>query len=110
MRKAVDQLGVDLVGDHEQVVLDRQPGHEFHVFSREHAAGRVLGRVHDDQAGPRSHQSRQFVEVQAEVAVLAQADAHRHRADEVHERRVDGVAGVGQDHLVAAFDTGQQRE
>ena len=91
-------------------MLDRQPGDELDVLARENPAGRVLGRVDDDHPGPGRDQAGKLLQVHPEVALLAQPDAHREGADEVHQRGVDRVAGVGQDHLVAPLHAGQQRE
>jgi len=52
----------------------------------------------------------ELVEVHAEARLLAERDGLRDGADEVHLRRVGGVARVGQDHLVAGLDAGEEGE
>ena len=107
---AVGDLGVDLVREDEQVALDRQPRDELDVLPRQDAAGRVLRRVDDQEPGAVGHQRGELGEVHPELALLAEADRHRPGADEAHQRLVDRVPGVGQDHLVAGLDAAQQGE
>ena len=107
---AVDDLGVDLVRENHQVAFDGEPGDEFDVLFGQHAAGRVLGGVDDQQPGFVGDQGRQLLEVHPEVALLAEPDRDRLRLDEADQRLVDGIAGVGEDHLVAGLDAAQERE
>ena len=37
-----DEVLVDLVGDHDQVVLDREPGDALELGAGQHGAGRVV--------------------------------------------------------------------
>jgi hypothetical protein len=46
-----DQVLVDLVGDHEQVVLDGQGGDGGQFVAGEHRAGGVVRAVEQDEAG-----------------------------------------------------------
>ena len=55
-------------------------------------------------------QAAQLLDVETEVVLLADRRRHRRGADEVHQRAVDRVTGVGNDHLVARLDDGQQQE
>src|SRR6266851_7514193 len=108
--EAVHELAVDLVGDDEQVMLLRELADEVDVFLRQHAAGRVLRSVDDDHSCPRRDERRELVEVHAKRALFAQPHRLRHSSDEVHLRRVRGIAGVGQDHLVSRLDGREQGE
>jgi hypothetical protein len=46
-----DQLLVDVVGDHYQVVLDGLLGNFFQVGVREHHSGGIAGAVENDDPG-----------------------------------------------------------
>src|SRR5207247_1353777 len=67
----------------------------------EHAAGRVRRRVDDDQLRARREALLEHVEVEAELARLAQRNRYRRGAHEIDHRFVDRKAGVRVDHLVA---------
>ena len=52
----------------------------------------------------------QLVDVEPEIALLAQRNRHRLRAQEVDHRLVNGEAGIGIDDLVALFHQRQHGE
>jgi hypothetical protein len=66
---------VDLVGDHQQVPLDRQLGDGGELLAAQHGAGGVVRSVEQDEPGARGDGGPQLVEVQPEgVAVRAERD------------------------------------
>ena len=52
----------------------------------------------------------QFVDIEPEIALLAQRNRHRLGAEEVDHRFVNGEAGIGIDDLVAFFHQRQHGE
>ena len=76
-------------------------------FFVQHAAGRVLRRIQDDELRAVVNQPGEFVDVEPEIHLLAQLDRHRFRAEEVDHRLVNRESGIGVDDLVPFFD---QRE
>ena len=96
-----NQAAVNLVGEHHDVAIADGIGDVVDVALAENAAGGVLRRVDDDQLGAIGDEGSQFFHVQAEIALLAQADRDRKAADVVDHRLVDGEARVGVDNLIA---------
>ena len=72
---------VHLVGEHQQIVLDREVGDELHLVAGEHAARGVVRRVEQDELGLRGDGGAQLVGVEgvaragAAVTGLATAPA-----------------------------------
>ncbi len=79
-------------------------GDALDVAAREHAAGRILRRVQDDQLGAGRDQARHLVHIHGEIALFAQRNRHRRAACVANHRLVDGKAGIGIDHFVALID------
>ena len=72
-----DAAAVDLVGHDDDVVLAGDVGDGRDVLARQHAAGRVVRRVEDDQLGLGRDERAQLVDVESEVVLLAQRVAAR---------------------------------
>src|SRR5438876_1936556 len=106
----VEELAVDLVGEHRDPERARDLRHPLDLRPREDAAGRVLRRVDDDQLRLPADPLLEEPEVEAEPRLLQERNRHRHPAHEVDDRFVDGKAGVRVDHLVAAVDERHDRE
>ena len=68
---AEGEVLVDLVGDHDEVVLDRHVGDRLQLLAGEHRAGRVVGRVEQDEARARTDSRPELVDVEPEVAARA---------------------------------------
>ena len=98
-----DEVLVDLVGHHEDVVLDREPGDRGEVVVAEHDPGRVVRRVDQHQLGPRSERRGELGVVEPEVGA-EEADADPDPAGEVDRGRVRVVEGFERDDLVARVD------
>ena len=88
----VAEAVVDLVAQHDEVVLDRQRGDPLAVVPREDAAGRVLRRVDDEHPRARGDERAELVDVGAEVVLLAQRQRDRLGADELDQRSVDRIS------------------
>ncbi len=76
-------------------------------FFVQHAAGRVLRRIQDDELRAVVNQPGEFADVEPEIHLLAQLDRHGFRAEEVDHRLVNGESGIGVDDLIPFF---HQRE
>ena len=110
MLARVEESAVDLVGQDDDVALAGDVGNGFQVGAGEHAAGRVVGRVDDDQPGLAGDQRAELVGVEAKAAFFAERHGHGGGADEADHALVDRKAGVGIEDLVARVDQGQDRE
>jgi hypothetical protein len=99
---------VDLVGDDDEVVFDREPGDAGPLLRVEDHAGRVVRAVQQHHLGTRRDQAGQAVEVDAEVG-RAQGDGHSHAAGHLEAGDVGVVVRLEAEHLVAGVDEGQQR-
>src|SRR5438034_7176977 len=97
----VEELPVDLVGQHRNVARRGQRRDALDLRAIEHAARRIRRRVDDDQLRARREALLEHVEVEAELARLAQRNRYRRGAHEIDHRFVDRKAGVRVDHLVA---------
>src|SRR5690606_28564174 len=66
----VDQVLVDLVGHHDQVVLAGDLGDRGQLGAREHRAGRIVRGVQQDQPGVGCDGGAQAVDVQDEPVAV----------------------------------------
>ncbi len=90
---------VDLVREHDEVTLDGDVGDGPEVVGGEDRAARVVGAVDDQQPCPVGDEPAQLLDVDPEVALLAQRDGHRRGTREAGHRLVDGEARIGHDDL-----------
>ena len=97
----VEEARVDLVRQHRHAVVARELGDPAHVLGAQHAAGRVVGRVDDEELGLLGDAPLELLQVEAEAGLLEQGDRHRLPAHEVDHRLVDREPGVRVDDLVA---------
>ena len=100
MAPVVDEVLVDLVGHGEEVVLEADPGDGVELAGREDPAGRVVGRVQEDEAGLRADGGGQGVGVEGEVGG-AQGDDPALGAGHGDGGGVGVVIGLEGDDLVA---------
>ena len=104
----VGQVLVDLVGDHDQVVApgDLRDGRELRRV--EHAPGRVVRAVEQDEAGAVGDR---FGEVAGFEAIVGCAQGHRasYTARELDHRAVAVVVRLAHDDLVARVDQAEHR-
>ncbi len=71
------------------------------VAALHNAAGGILRRIQNDQSGSVVDERGQFVDIEREVALLAQVDGHGASANVVDHRLVDGKARIGIDDLIS---------
>ena len=95
-----DDVFVDLVGDHEEVVFAGERGKARDVVHRPDGARRVMRRVDDDEPRPRCHRRRHGLPVHGEVR---RTECHVHASPARHQyaRLVAVVARVEHDDFVA---------
>ena len=70
------QPAVDLVGQDDEVVADRDLGDGPDVVPGQDRAGRVMRAVDDDHLRPRRDETGDLVHVHPEVALLAERGRH----------------------------------
>ena len=80
------------------------------VIGGDDPSGRVVGRVEDHELGAPIQAGVEFLEVEAEVTVLAQRQSDRGAPGPADRRLVDRKAGIGVDHLVAGLAHGEHGE
>ena len=95
------QAAVNLVRKHHDVAIADDLGNIADVLLAQHSAGRILRRIQNDEPGAIADQRRQFVHIEAEIFLLAQADGHRPRPDVVNHRLVNREARVGEDDFIS---------
>ena len=88
---AIQDPAVDLVGENDEIMLDRGVGDALEIGARQHAAGRVGGRVQDDHPGARRDQAGELVRIEAEVVLLAK----RHRGSASRRRTGSSIRMSG---------------
>ncbi|CAB4884834.1 unannotated protein [freshwater metagenome] len=99
---------VDLVGDHDEIVLDGDVGDALQFAAGEHLAGGVVRRVEQDQLGARGDRCSYFVEVDAECRRM-QCDGSYLPAGHRNTCLIDVEHRLERDDLVAGVQQGQQR-
>ena len=66
-----NQAAVDLIGQHHDVAIADRARDRLDVFFFQHAAGRVLRRIQDDQLGAIVDQPGEFIDIETEIHLLA---------------------------------------
>ena len=97
----IDQLGVDLIGNDQDVMLDRQFRDLADYLGGRHRAGWVVGRDHDEHARLVGDAFLDLVHVQREIVLLEGRHRDRHAAAEMHGGVIGGEARRGDQNLVA---------
>src|SRR5438874_1723364 len=102
-----DQSAVNLVGQNESVAIANRSGDLFDVALRQYAACGVLRRIQNDQLGSIADQVTEFVGIQSEVLLFAQANRHCAPANIIDHGLIDWKARVGIDDLVTFINEGE---
>ena len=76
----------------------------------QHAAGRILRRIQNDQLRAIVDQLGELIDIEPEIHLLAQPDRHGFRADVIDHRFVNREPWIGIDDLIAFFDERQDCE
>ena len=103
-----DDFAVDLVGEDPQVVALSQPHQLPHQRLVVDLAGGVGGRAEQHQFRLFADQAFDLVEIGQEVVLGAEIVKDRLPVDDGDGHVVVGPAGVGQEHLVAGLEQGQE--
>ena len=98
--KAVGQLGVDFIGQHQNVVLPQDGGNLLHLGGAHHGAGGVVRVGEDDQLGARGDSRPQLVSRQAELILGPGGNVHRHAAGQLGNRLIADKAWLRDDDLI----------
>ena len=107
----VQHLAVDLVRHQRHVRVLLQAFDELADFAFRHGtAGRIAGRVDDDQPRLRRDAGKQFVGTEGKTVLLAQDDRHRFGTGVLDHRAVDREAGVRIHDLGPRFAEHQHRK
>ena len=109
LQSAVGQLGVNLVGNDDDVRIPQHRRNGLEISFVHHRAGRIVGIGQYQRLGARRDGASQRVRRETELILLARDDRHGHAARKDHARAVRHIARVGQKHLVARLDQHAQR-
>ena len=74
------------------------------ILLRNHPAGRIVWRVHDDHPGSIRDFRAQLLNIEAKSFRLLQSKRDRGGSHEVDHRFIDRVAGIRIDHFIPFFD------
>ena len=110
MRAVVGQLGVDLVGDDQDVVLGADARDHSDILLAQRRAGGVVGVVEDDGLGPGRDGRAELRLGDAELVPALRLDGDGHAVSEGDEGAVRDVAGLVVDDLVAGIGDGADGE
>ena len=102
----INQLFIDLVGNHHKVMADGQVGQTLQRLIGLHHTGGVAGTVDDQHTGPVSDERFQLLQVDLEVIFLPQLVADRDGFEEVRNMDVVEPHGIGDQDLVAGIQKG----
>ena len=100
LRPPVDQVFVDLVGQHPHPPLRRPAPYLGQFPGAVHRPGRVGGRDEDQQLGAGRAGRLQLIGGRLEAALGAGLDRNRNPARQAHRLRVGDPVGGGYQHLV----------
>ena len=99
----VDQVAVDLVDDHPDVVLREDARERAQLIRGVRAAGRVGRRAEDERLGPRRDRSFERLRREQEALLLRGRHVHGRGAHHAHLLRVAHPVGRRDDDLVAGL-------
>ncbi len=106
---AVDQVLVDLVGDHPDAVLHGPAADRLDLLRRVDGAGRVRRRVEQQHLGARGPRGLQLLDGDQVTGRLVGGHHHRNTARQGDRLGVGGPVRRGQQDLVARVDQGLKR-
>ncbi|OQC69018.1 MAG: hypothetical protein BWX50_01081 [Euryarchaeota archaeon ADurb.Bin009] len=106
MIAVVGELGIDLVADEEEVVVDQDIGDCAPICLRHHPAGGVVREVCYQNLRPGSDTLHERIGRQPELVLRPAGHGHRDTAGEGDTRGVGDVARFCHQHLVARVGDG----
>ena len=101
---AVHGARIDLVGDDEHVMPDRDLGDALEIAAREDAAGGIVRRVEDQQLGTAMNLRLELVEIEPEACGLEQPDRNGLRLQIARGARIRRIGRIGEHDLIARID------
>ena len=108
MAAAVCKFAVDLIGDHEQILLLHDLGDLLQILPLHDGPGGVVGEGENQNLGLRRDLLQQFFRSQPEIVLLLQLDDHRRAVCQDGAGHVGDIAGLGNQHLVPRLQHGPQ--
>ena len=78
-----NEAAINLVAQYHDVAIADGARDRLDILLLQHATGRVLRRVQNDELCAIVNETGQLIDVQPEIQFLAQPDRHRLRADVV---------------------------
>ena len=99
------QVLVDLVGDHQQVVLDGQTGHPGQFVSIKDLAGWVMRRVEEDHSGRGTDRRDQVLRIEGVVRCV-EGDDPTPTSGQGDRRGVEVEVGLEGNDFLPGFDEG----
>ena len=99
----IDQMGIDLIGNHIQIVLNTHAGDGLQLSAGIHHTGGVRGIIQDHALGLGSDSGSQLLRGDFEVLCLRGLYYHRNAAYHPNQLNVAYPIRCRQDHLVAGI-------
>jgi len=96
--------GVDLVGEHPQIVLDGEFGDTREGAIVKDGAGGIVGRIENQNASSGGDFGGDFGEIRLKLIFLDQSERNGFGTQATGERRIDGKTGIGIEDFVARLD------
>lgn len=100
----VREIGVDLVGEHSQIVFAGEGGDRFEIALAHRRARRVVRIAEDERLGVRSSVFAERIHREFEIVRLSGGDRYGLAAGEGHARHVRDVRWLGDRHPIAGID------
>ena len=110
MLSLIEDLAVDLVGEHDRVRVAKTPGQPLEVVRGRHAPRRILRRIQDHHPRAACHLPEKLVRIEAELPFRAERNRDGSGTREPDHRLVDGKPGIRVDHLVPGLEESQHGE
>ena len=104
----VGQIGVDLVGDDHQIVLNNGGNQRLQILAAHDGAGGVIGEGDHQRLGLGRNSSLQLFLGQAELVLLLQRNGNRNTVGHGNAGHIGDKARLGVQHLVSGVDDGPQ--
>ena len=98
------QVDITLVGDDIDAAIMRQPQHRGHVLGLHHRAGRIVGRIQQNDFGARRDRALHHVGGQREIVPFVGGDVDRLAAGIAHDVFEGNPVGHRHNDFVAVID------
>ena len=105
----IGQLGINLIGKHEQVVLDNDIRNRLQILAFHDRSGRIVRKWQDEDLGLVRDSLLQLLRRQTEIVFFLQLNDLRHAACQHRAGQIGHVARLRDQHLIARIDHRPQR-